>query len=122
MAITYLIKINNTSLPKLKAYKIGRNKLFSEAGRNMAGTLRATFTGIFPKISLEFAPLTATEMATLDGLLDNPFFTVSWWDARTQAIKSGEYYASDYDNSILDVERELYQGFTVNLVPVAKMS
>ena len=122
MAITYTIKINSTALPKLKKYKVGRNKLFTDSGRNMAGELRASFVGIFPKIMLEFAPTTASEMATIADLLDNPFFTVSWWDAESQSLKSGSYYASDFEVGLLDLSRELYEGFSVNLVPVAKMS
>lgn len=119
MAITYLAKINGVDVPKIRKFKVARNKLWDDAGRNMAGTLRATYIALFPKITIEFAVLTASEMATVDGMLDTPFFTLSWWDAKTRAIKSGSYYASDYDNSLLDQERELYEGFSVNLVPVA---
>ena len=122
MAITYTIKLNNTSLPKLRAYKVGRNKLWNDAGRNMSGSLRATLTGLFPKIILEFAPTTADEMQTINGLLDQAFFTVSWWDSATKSLKSGQYYASDYETPLLNLEKELYDGFAVNLVPVDKLS
>jgi hypothetical protein len=121
MAITYLVKINGVTLPKLKVCRIGRNKLWDEAGRNMAGELRATLIGIFPKLTLEFAPTTDTEMQTIDGLLDADFFTVSWYDPKTKGIRSGSYYASDYENIVLDQQRELYDAFQVALIPVAKI-
>lgn len=117
--MTYVAKINGTSLPKLRGYSVTRSKLFTEAGRNMAGTLKATYIALFPKIKLEFSPTTATEMATLAGLLDNPFFTLSWYDATSQTVKSGSYYASDFETPVLDMQRELYNGFSVSLVPVA---
>lgn len=122
MAISYLIKINDTDLPKLKAFKVGRNKLWTDAGRTMSGKLRATFVGVFPKIFLEFAHTTEAEMAILAGLLDTATFTVSWWDAATQTIKSAEYYASDYETPIFSVSRGLYDAFSVNLIPFDKTS
>lgn len=122
MAISYLIKINNTDLPKLKAWKLGRNKLWADANRNMAGELNSTFIGLFPKISLEFTYTTEDEMQTLVNLLDNPFFNVSFWNPGTKTIKTGEYYAGDFDIPIFSVERGLYMPFNVNLVPKSKIT
>lgn len=122
MAISYLVKIDNTSLPKLKAWKVGPNKLWTDAGRTMSGKLRATFVGIFPKIGLEFAHTTEDEMQVLAGLLDQSDFTVSWWDPATKSIKSGLYYAGDYEIPMFSVSRGLYAPFSVNLIPFDKKS
>lgn len=120
MAITYLIKINGVKLPKIKSYKVARNKLWSDADRNMAGELRSTFIGIFPKISLEFAHTTGTEMETIADLLDVPSFTVSYYDRASGGYKSGTYYAGDYEMSNFDTEKELYLPFQVSLIPFEK--
>ena len=45
-----LVKINGTIIPHIQQYKIGRAKLWKDADRNMAGDVRATLIGIFPKI------------------------------------------------------------------------
>lgn len=116
------ITINNTSLPYIKQFKVGRNKLWKDADRNMSGTVNATLIGIFPKITITTRRLTQEEMAQLCAILDLPYFTVQWFDVRTQTTTTGMYYASDYETEILEGEksRGLYKGLTVNLIPVAR--
>ena len=121
MAMTYLLKINGAEITKVRKYKVGRNKLWTEAKRNMSGDLRSTFTGLFPKISLEIGYLTASELHTVMGLLDTPSLTISYWDENSQSYKSGTYYASDYEVSYFLVDKALYEPFTVNLVPFNKV-
>lgn len=120
--ITNLIKINTVDITKLTDWEVERNKLWTDAGRNMAGDLRSTFVGIFPKVQLSFGYLTAEEVSEIAGLLDNPSFTVEWWDVVTQSLKSGTYYASDFSIPIWSKAREMYKPFKVSLVPFNKMS
>jgi hypothetical protein len=122
MAITNLIQINSTDLPKLRGWKVGRNKLWTDAGRNMAGELRSTYLGLFPKIELEFAHTTEAEMALIAGLLDNASFTVDYWDVTTQTVKSGTYYASDFSTPMFILSKGLYGRFKVKLVPFSKQT
>jgi len=119
--ITFLVKIGDTDITSyLKKYKVGRNKLWANADRNMAGELRSTFIGIFPKLSLEFAPLSASAMSTIIGLLDQPSFTVTWYDEYAETTVSGTYYASDYEYSLYNIDLNFYEGFTANLIPFSK--
>lgn len=121
MAISFLVKIDSTDITAyLKKFKVGRNKLWANADRNMAGDLRSTFIGIFPKLSLEFAPISPSTMRTLIGLLDQPSFTVTWYDEYEQATVEGTYYASDYEYSIYNIDLNFYEGFTANLIPFSK--
>lgn len=120
MSIDYLVEIDDTPLPQLKKFKVGRNKLWANADRNMAGELRSTFVGIFPKLTLEFAPMSDADLRTLIGLLDQPSFTVTWYDEYTQTDATGTYYASDYEYSIFNQYWGLYEGFTCSLVPFTK--
>ena len=103
MAIDFLVKIDNTELPQLKKFKVGRNKLWADAERNMAGELRSTFIGIFPKLSLEFAAMTPEDLRTLIGLLDTPSFSVTWYDEYEQSTVTGTYYAGDYEYSLYNI-------------------
>lgn len=122
MAISPLIQIDGNDLPKVKAFTVERNKLWSEADRNMSGDLRATFIGIFPKIKIEFTYTTQAEMQSLIDIFDSPFFTVTWWDEGIEQVAEGQFYAGDYSYSVYSVERELYEPFSVSLIPVSKLT
>lgn len=115
-----LIKIDNNVIPYIKEYKIGRAKLWKDADRNMNGDVRATLIGIFPKIQLKIGVTTQEEMASLTQLLDKAYFSVEWFDVRTQTTHTANYYASDYDVELLSKSRGLYKEFNVNLIPVSK--
>lgn len=115
-----LVKINGSTVPHIKQYKIGRAKLWKNADRNMSGDVRATLIGIFPKIKMQIGVTTQTEMSELTQLLDQDFFEVEWFDVRIQTTIKTYYYANDYDTDLLSKSRGLYQPFEVNLVPVSK--
>lgn len=115
-----LIKINGTVIPAIVNYKVGRNKLWSNADRNMAGDVRATLIGIFPKIELEIGVTNQEQIATLTELLDTDFFEVEYFDVRVQGTTTASYYAGDYAIEILNKEKGLYKPFTVSLVPISK--
>ena len=115
-----LVQIDGNVIPHIKSYKIGRAKLWKNADRNMNGDTRATLIGIFPKIKMKVGILTQEQMSQLTQLLDQDYFTVTWFDVRIQATISTQYYASDYDVELLDKTRGLYKAFDVSLVPVSK--
>ena len=115
-----LVKINNTTIPHVVSYKISRAKLWKNADRNMNGDVRATLIGIFPKIVMQVGYTTQAEIATLTQLLDQDYFTVTWFDVRTQSTVSTQYYASDYDVELDSKNEGRYKPFNVNLVPVSK--
>ena len=115
-----LIKINGKVIPAITNYKVGRNKLWKDADRNMAGDVRATLIGIFPKIELSIGYITQEEMAQLCELLDQSFFNVEYFDVRVQGTTTAKYYAGDYAIEIFDKSKGLYKPFTVSLVPVSK--
>lgn len=122
MAIEYYIKIDDQDISKLTKFSVGRNKLWTDSGRNMAGELKSTFIGLFPKITLEFSYLTTDEVSIIAGLLDQPSFTVSWFDVVSKSHKSADYYASDFDVPAFDKDRQLWEPFSVNLVPFKKLT
>lgn len=116
-----LLKINGQTIPNIKTYKVGNNKLWADAERNMDGDVRATFIGVFPKLELEIGGvLTSAIVANLCALLDQPYFSVTFYNPKTRANRTAQYYASDYTVELMDKYRELYQPFSVNLIPVSK--
>jgi len=118
-----LITINNTALPGLKGYEVQYNKLWKDADRNMNGDVRASLIGIFPKIKLEFRDaLTENQVSTIIGLLDQPYFSVTYYSPKHKANRTAQYYAADYSVEILDRSRSLFKSFNASLVPVSKLS
>lgn len=116
-----LLTINGTTIANLKTYKVTYAKLWSNAERNMAGDVRATLIGIFPKLELEIGGnLTENTVSTIAALLNQPYFSVTYFDPKSKTTKTANYYASDYSVDMLDKSRGLYKPFTVNLVPVSK--
>lgn len=115
-----LIKIDGTKIPSIVKYKVGRNKLWKDAERNMNGDVRASLIGIFPKIELEIGVTTQEQMAQLTQLLDQDYFSVTWFDVRVQGTVTANYYAGDYSPELLSKSRGLYKPISVNLVPVSK--
>ncbi len=115
-----LIKINNTIIPKIVSYKVGRNKLWKDADRNMNGDVRATLIGIFPKIEINIGYTTQEEMATITQLLDQAYFTVEYFDVRTQGTTTASYYAGDYSPELDSKLKGRYKPLTVSLIPVSK--
>lgn len=118
---TYEVKIGSTELGNLSSFEVERNKLWSDADRNMAGELKAVFIGVFPKLKLNFTHLTASEVKSLIALLEPPVLSVSWWDASTETYKTGDFYAGDYTYKLIDDSKGLYESFTVSLIPYKKL-
>lgn len=117
-----LLKINGVKIPKISSYKVGRNKLWKDADRNMNGDVRATLIGIFPKITIEIAPTTEDEMSQIVQLLDQAYFMVEFFDVRIHGTTTAQYYAGDFDPDLLSKHRGLYDKMTISLVPVSKRS
>jgi hypothetical protein len=114
-----LIKINGIAITDLKTRDIEYENLYSEAGRNMNGDVRATLIGWFPKIVIETSDATPqTQVKQLCALLLNPNLTVEWFDDLTGVIKTGSYYAGSFKTSLLERQRALYNSVSVSLVPL----
>lgn len=116
-----LITINGIAITGLKEYKVSYNKLWRDADRNMNGEVRATLIGIFPKIELVFRDaLTENQVNQIINLLDQSYFSVTYYDPKTKNNVTAQYYAGDYTVEILERGRKLFKTFSVPLVPVGR--
>jgi hypothetical protein len=116
-----MVKIGATELSKVKTYQVERNKLFSDADRNLEGELITTFIGVFPKITVEFTYMTESELKTVLGLIEEPGFNVSWWDSKKGDYSAGVYYAGDFKYGLWDKTKGMYEPWSVNLIPYKKL-
>lgn len=118
------IKINGVSIGRyLISAKYSYNKLWaSDSGRNLAGNMIGTLIGIFPKITLEFAPLTATELQTVVSLLDTASQSVRYYDPKKREYITIETYAGDYEinNKNIITDNVKNDSFTCSLIAKRK--
>lgn len=113
-----LLKLNGKTFDCIISYKLGRNKLWSsDTGRNMAGSMKGSLVGNFPKIMLEIEPLDAEEMSEIEKILDSTTIEVEYYNNKYQCTCTADYYANDYEEDLLRMEDMKYKSFPVNLIP-----
>jgi hypothetical protein len=119
--IDTLITINGVEPVGLSGWAVQRNKLWFDAGRNLAGGLRTTLVGTFAEIELDFTYMDKDDLSDLVEIFDDPIIDVQWYDVRSKSLKSGQYYAADFTNPVFDPRRELFAPFSVRLIPLSKI-
>lgn len=113
-----LLKLNGKVFNCIISYKLGRNKLWSsDTGRNMAGSMKGSLVGNFPKIMLEIEPLDANEMSELELILDSASIEVEYYNNKYKCTCTADYYANDYEEDLLRRTDMKYKSFSVNLIP-----
>lgn len=117
-----LLKIGNTNISNIVDYEVQYNKLWKDADRNMNGDVRATLVGIFPKIVCKTTVQERSLVATLGNLLNQPYFSVTFYDPLTNQLKTAQYYASDYSTKLKMRQGSLIDEISFSLVPVSKRS
>lgn len=115
-----LIKIGSLTLTELVKYEVNYSKLWKDADRNMNGDVSASFIGIFPNIDAETTPLTRTQVVTLCSALDQPYFSMTFWDPSSNSQKTRQYYASDYKITLLSRVSGMYGSVEFSVIPVSK--
>lgn len=118
------IIINNVNMGNyLVEAKYGYNKLWSsDSGRNLAGTQSGTLIGIFPKITLQFKPLTKSELEIIVPILDSPRQTVSYYDPNKKAQTTMTTYTGDYEvvNKNIISGNVTNQGFSCSFISISR--
>lgn len=118
-----LIKLNGKSFNSIISYKLGRNKLWSsDTGRNMAGSMKGSLVGNFPKIMLEIEPLDAEEMSELEIIFDSATIEVEYYNNKYKCTCTADFYANDYEEDLLRRSDMKYKSFSVNLIPNERLT
>lgn len=102
------------------------NKLFgNDSGRNLSGKMVATLLGIFVKITLQFRPLTKSELEVIVPLLDSASQIVKYYDPKKKAYTEMQTYTGDYgvtNKGIVDNNGLKNDGFSCAFIAVEKRS
>ena len=90
--------INNVNMAQyITQVEYQYNKLWaSDSGRNLAGSQTGTLIGIFPKLVVQFKPLTKTQLETIAPILDSASQTVTYYDPNKKANVTMSTYTGDW--------------------------
>ena len=95
------------------------NKLWSsDTGRNLAGTQSGTLIGIFPKLELQFRPLTKEELNIIAPILDKARQSLTYYDPNKNKKITISTYTGDWE--ILNRNINQNDGFSCSFISVKK--
>lgn len=84
--------------------KYGYHKLWAnDSGRNLAGVQSGTLIGIFPKITVQFRPLTKNEIETIAPILDSATQSLTYYDPVKKKSITLSTYTNDWELSNLNI-------------------
>lgn len=89
-----------------------------DSGRNLAGKMTGTLIGIFPKLILQFRPLTKEELNIIAPILDSQNQTVTYYDPNKNTNITIETYTGDWEitNSNININK----GFSCSFISIEK--
>lgn len=90
----------------------------SDSGRNLAGKMTGTLIGIFPKIILQFRPLTREELNIIAPILDSANQTVTYYDPKENEDITMTTYTGDWELTNNNLNQN--QGFSCSFISVEK--
>lgn len=89
----------------------------------MAGDVRATLLGVNTELALEFGgDLREDAVSSLSQLLDQDYFSVTYFDPKSRTTKTATYFCDSYDLALLYKQIGLYDTLPVTLHPVSRSS
>ena len=106
--------------------RISFNKVWGDdTGRNtLSGNFTGTLKGIFPKITVQFAPLNQTDIEALVQILDSATQSVTYYDPYKKQSVSMTTYSSDYEllyKNLMDNGANA-EGFSCSFIATKKRS
>lgn len=105
--------------------KYSYNKVWADdSGRNLSGTMSGTLIGIFPKIVVNFGPLTKTQLEAITPILDAPQQNLQYYDPTKQQIVTMTTYTGDYEvaNQNVISGNATNDSFEISFIAVSKRS
>lgn len=99
------LKVNELNMGSfILEAKYGYHKLWaSDTGRNLAGVQSGTLIGIFPKITLQFRPLTKSEIELLAPIFDSATQNVTYYDPVKKKLITISTYTNDWEETNLNI-------------------
>ena len=90
----------------------------SDSGRNLAGKMTGTLIGIFPKLILQFRPLTKDELNIIAPILDSASQTVTYYDVNKNKKITMTTYTGDWEITNKNLNQN--EGFNCSFISIEK--
>ena len=90
----------------------------SDSGRNLAGKMSGTLIGIFPKLILQFRPLSKEEMNLMAPILDSAVQEVTYYDVNKNKNITMQTYTGDWE--VVNKNINQNEGFSCSFISVSK--
>jgi hypothetical protein len=90
----------------------------SDSGRNLAGKMTGTLIGIFPKLILQFRPLTKEELNIIAPILDSAYQQVTYYDVNKNANITMTTYTGDWELTNKNLNQN--EGFSCSFISTEK--
>lgn len=118
-----LLLIDSTAVPGLKSYEVDYQKVWADQNINMSGEVRATLLGLRAVLNLTFGGnLLEDDVSALATLLNQDYFSVTFFDPIAKSTVTADYYASDFSLKLVDKLKGRYDTIDLELLPVARYS
>lgn len=116
------IKLNNLDISQyIIDVEYQYNKLWSEnTGRTLSGKMSGRLLGIFPKIIIQFRPLTKSELNTLAPIFDSATQSLRYYDPRKNQYITITTYSNDWSVKNINVMQN--EPFSVSFIAMNKRS
>ena len=90
----------------------------NDSGRNLAGKMSGTLIGIFPKLVLQFRPLTKEELNIIAPILDSAIQTITYYDPNKDKNITMKTYTGDWE--LVNTNLNQNQGFGCSFISIEK--
>lgn len=90
----------------------------SDSGRNLAGKMSGSLIGIFPKLILQFRPLSKEEMNLIAPILDSAVQEVTYYDVNKNKNITMQTYTGDWE--VVNKNINQNEGFSCSFISVSK--
>lgn len=89
-----------------------------DSGRNLAGKMSGTLIGVFPKLILQFRPLSKEEMNLIAPILDSAVQEVTYYDVNKNENITMQTYTGDWE--VVNKNINQNEGFSCSFISVSK--
>lgn len=90
----------------------------SDSGRNLAGKMSGTLIGVFPKLILQFRPLTKEELNIIAPILDSARQNVTYYDPSKNSNITITTYTGDWELTNNNINEN--KGFSCSFISTEK--
>ena len=99
-------------------YQVAYEKYWGSQERNLNGSVRGTLVGISANIEATTDYLDQNGVEEIGLLLNQPYFSVKFFDTLSNTVKTADYTASDVSTEIVRLNNREYRAITFTLTAV----